>query len=71
MTLTVIKQKGKVKLWVDYLEAIYTVLKLDGHVIVFPVSFIVDTEFKVYNKWRLLQVFFACLWIAMAASLLT
>jgi hypothetical protein len=31
--LRVIKEKGEVKVWVDYIEAVNTVLKLDGHAI--------------------------------------
>jgi hypothetical protein len=51
MPLRVIEEEGEVKVRVDDLKTIHTVLELDGHVVVCPISLIVGTQLKVDNKW--------------------
>ena len=52
MTLRVVEQKHELKLWVQYSDTVNTVLELDTHVIVSPVSLVVRSQFKTHNKWR-------------------
>ena len=47
MTLGVIEQEGKVKLREDNSQAINTILELNGHVIIRPISLVVCSEFKI------------------------
>ena len=52
MTIAVVKEEAKIKIWVDILQHVNTVFELYKHVVVCPIPFFILPIFRFMNELR-------------------